>query len=145
MNKEPMPEILSKLISEVGKLYRTDETRVYLTGFSYGGTCTWQIAEQIPDRFAAIVPISARAMEDPAKTARILKDVAVYTGCGTAEWSMPMCKQMRDAFEASGHPRFVYRQFEGGTHWSYPLIYTDPEFWKWLLAQRRTIKATTRP
>lgn len=145
MTKAPMPEIFSKLITEVGKLYRTDETRIYLTGFSYGGTCTWQIAEQIPDRFAAVVPLSTRATEDPAKTATLLKNIGVYTGCGTNEWSTPFCQTMRDAFTASGHPRFVYRQFEGGTHWCYPMIYTDPEFWNWLFAQRRPVKPTTRP
>ena len=34
-----------------------DKERIYLTGFSMGGTGTWMLAMADPDRFAAIAPI----------------------------------------------------------------------------------------
>lgn len=143
---DPMPAVLAELVQAVGRAYRTDQDRVYLTGFSYGGTCAWKIAEQLPERFAAVVPLSSRETADPAKTAQTLKDVGVYVACGTNDWSPPFCGKMRDAFVAGGHAKFVYRQIEGGTHWCYPIVYTDPQFWEWLFAQRRTrAGAATRP
>ena len=133
----PMPQVISELATQVCKAYRTDEERVYLTGFSYGGTCTWLIAEQMPHRYAAIVPISSRATPNPLQTAQTLKDLPIYTGCGTEEWSTPFCQKMADALKTSSHPNFVFQIVPNGTHWSYPVIYTNPAFMDWLLAQRR--------
>jgi predicted peptidase len=142
----PMPAVLAELVTQVEKAYRTDQDRVYLTGFSYGGTCAWMLAEQMPSRCAAVVAISSRATEDPARTAAALKDVGVYVACGTNEWSPPYCRKMRDALVAGGHAKMMYREIEGGTHWCYPIVYTDPQFWEWLFAQRRTrAGAATRP
>ena len=140
----PMPQIISELATQVCKAYRADEDRVYLTGFSYGGTCTWQIAEQMPHRFAAIVPISSRATANPIQTAQTLKDLPIYTGCGTNEWATSTCQKMVDALKTTAHPNFVFQIVPNGTHWSYPVIYTNPAFWDWLLAQRRK-PATTQP
>jgi predicted peptidase len=133
----PMPQVISELATQISKVYGTDDDRVYLTGFSYGGTATWQVAEQLPRRFAAIVPLSARATADPAKTVQTLKDVPIYLGCGTKEWALPFCRQMHEALKAGGHPNFISRIIPDGTHWCYPAIYTDPQFMDWLLAQKR--------
>jgi len=141
----PMPQIISELIGQIQKAYRTDEQRVYLTGFSYGGSCTWCIAEQFPRQYAAIVPISARATDNPALTSKALRDVPVFLACGTDEWALPECRRMRDALQAAKHPNFKYHEIPGGTHWCYGTIYTDPKFWDWLLAQKRAATATTRP
>ena len=129
----PMPEIIAETIKEVSKAYRVDSRRIYLTGFSYGGTSTWQLAEAMPNQFAAIVPIAGRATAAPAITAATLKDVGVYLACGTADGMLPQVRAMRDALAAAGHARMVYREIMDGTHWCYAVVYTDPEFWQWLL------------
>lgn len=142
---EPMPRVLAELVTEIAKAYRVDDDRVYLTGFSYGGTATWLVAEQTPQRYAAIAPLSCRTTTDPAQTPRTLKDVAVYLACGQAEWSLPFCRKMNDAFVADGHQPYVFRVIPDGSHWCYPKVYGDPEFWNWLLAQKRKPVAGTRP
>ena len=45
-----IPPLLDRLITQLAKAYHADEDRVYLTGFSYGGTSTWRVALQTPGR-----------------------------------------------------------------------------------------------
>ena len=139
-----MPQIVAGLVDAIAAKYRIDQQREYLTGFSYGGTCTWRIAEQVPDQFAAIVPISTRAMRDPPATIDRLWSIPIYLVSGSQEWATPTCKTMADALKSEEHPDYVYRIIEGGNHFSYPEIYQDPRFWDWLFARKRST-ATTQP
>lgn len=134
---QPMPQIIAELATQVGKAYRTDPERTYLTGFSYGGTSCWMVAEQVPGRFAAIAPISSRNTPDPMQTAQRLKGVPIYLACGKQEWAYATCEMMKGALEKTQHPDYVYRIVSDGTHWCYPTIYNDAEFWKWLFSKKR--------
>ena len=141
-NEKPMPQILAAFITQVAKAAHADEDRVYLTGFSYGGSSTWEIALQVPERFAGIVPLDGRATHDPAVDVQKLKDVAIYESVGSDDPDfMQDSKRMRDALLAMKHSRFIYHLVQGGNHWCYGSVYNDPEFWKWLLAQRRPSKS----
>jgi predicted peptidase len=133
----PMPQVLAELATQVGNAYHTDDDRVYLTGFSAGGLATWQVAAQTPKRFAAIVPLSCRTTDDPAKTVQALKDVPIYLGTGTEDWALESCQQWHEALKAGGHSNFVFHITPGGTHWAYHSIYTDPQFMDWLFSQKR--------
>ena len=134
---EPMPQVLAELATQVGKAYHADNDRVYLTGFSAGGLGTWQVAEQTPKRWAAIVPLSCRLSDDPAKTVQALKDMPIYLGTGTEDWALDFCQQWQEALKLAGHANFVFHITPGGTHWAYHSIYTDPQFMDWLFAQKR--------
>jgi predicted peptidase len=46
------------LLDEILANYQVDATRVSLTGWSMGGYGVWWIAKAMPDRFAALVPVS---------------------------------------------------------------------------------------
>ena len=50
-------DVLVALLDELVETLRIDEDRIYVTGLSMGGYGTWALAEAIPDRLAAIVPI----------------------------------------------------------------------------------------
>jgi len=141
----PMPQIIAELVRAVARAYHADEQRIYLTGFSYGGSCTWRIAEQTPLLWAAIIPLSGRPTDNPARTIETLKNVAIYLACGTNEWALPECRKMHDALEAGKHPNFKYHEIPGGTHWCYGTTYTDPKFWDWLFAQKRKTLAAMPP
>jgi predicted peptidase len=134
----PVPRLIDALIGQIAKAYGADETRVYLTGFSYGATFTWRMALALPHRFAAIVPVDGRATPDPARDALKLQDVAIYQVIGSDDAGfLPEAQRMRTALEAAKHPKYIYHVIQGGTHWSYAAVYTDPAFWTWLLAQHR--------
>ena len=138
---QPVPQILAEFITQVAKAGRGDEDRVYLTGFSYGGSSTWEIALQVPDRFAGIVPVDGRSTRNPTADVQKLKDVAIYQSVGSDDPDfIPDAKRMSDALISMKHARFIDHKVQGGNHWCYGSVYTDPEFWKWLFAQRRKSK-----
>ena len=146
MHIAPMPQVLAALMDSIAAAYRIDTDRTYLTGFSYGGTQVWQIAEQLPSRFAAIVPVSGRATPDPAKSALILAHTPAYISCGEIDFFFPgQCAKMHEALLAAGHSDLVFRPVPGGNHFSYCAIYTDPEFYTWLFSKRLSIRPATRP
>lgn len=51
-------EKVDAALEEVVSKYRVDRSRIYVVGFSRGGFGAWALAEQFPDKFAAIVPIA---------------------------------------------------------------------------------------
>lgn len=54
-------EAIRQLLDEVVEQYNVNKNRIYLTGLSRGGNGTWGLASEIPDRFAAIIPIAGTA------------------------------------------------------------------------------------
>ena len=49
-----------RVVEEMKEHYPVDESRVYLYGYSMGGSGAWTIATHYPDGFAAAVVISGR-------------------------------------------------------------------------------------
>ena len=142
----PLSDVIVQEINWVEKNYRADPERCYLTGFSYGGSSTWAMAEQFPERFAAIVPLSAREAPNPEHAPEILKNMGVWCGVGSDDGEFKdACGKMNDIFTAAKHPNFHYSFIKGGQHHCYQSIYGNPELWKWLLAQRRKVTAENPP
>ena len=54
---EVVEQDLLNMLTNVQQQYRTDQSRIYLTGLSYGGFGTWFMASKHPDVFAAIAPV----------------------------------------------------------------------------------------
>jgi len=134
----PMSGVVVEIINWLEKHYRMDPNRVYLTGFSYGGTSTWHVAQQFPERFAAIIPLSARLAPNPEQSPEILQNVGVWSGVGENDGDFfNSCKQMSNIFTKANHPNYHFTVIKGGGHHCYQSIYGDPELWKWLLEQKR--------
>ena len=51
-------EKVEAVLEEVMSKYRVDRARFYVVGYSRGGFGAWALAEQFPQKFAAIVPIA---------------------------------------------------------------------------------------
>ena len=64
-----------RALDEVMKHFKTDPNRVYLTGFSIGGICTWELGAKSPERWAALVPVAGRSY--PQWTRKV-KDIPVW-------------------------------------------------------------------
>ena len=134
----PMSGVIIELINWIEKNYRMDPDRVYLTGFSYGGACTWAVAQQFPERFAAIVPLSARLAPQPELSPEILKNIGVWCAVGQNDGDFfSSCNKMAEIFTAAKHPNFHFNIIKNGNHHCYQSTYGNPDFWKWLLAQKR--------
>ncbi|MCX7803766.1 MAG: dienelactone hydrolase family protein [Planctomycetota bacterium] len=113
-----------------------DPGRVYCTGFSMGGIGTWSLALAAPDLFAAIAPISAKALEPELARAR-LSHLPVWIVVGEndgpyTEGSLIMAK----ALEGSC-PRPILTVVPGEGHLVCRLYYGDVGFYRWFLGHAR--------
>lgn len=130
------PDVLNALVDQIIKDYRVDKDRVYVTGLSMGGFGTWSLAAAHPEKFAAIAPICGGG--DPAD-ARVLAKLPIWVFHGAKDTSVPLKKseEMVKAIKAvGGNPRFTVYPEAGHDAWTE--TYNNPEFYDWLLAQKRT-------
>jgi predicted esterase len=127
------------LVDEVLAKYRVDPDRVYLTGLSMGGFGAWAETIAHPERFAAVAPICAGG--NPEQVAR-MKQVPTWVFHGAKDSVVPlsMGQEMVDALKAAGGTvRFTI--YPDADHDSWTETYSDPEFYEWLLGQRRASAA----
>jgi predicted peptidase len=129
------PDVLNALLDTVIKDYRVDKNRVYLTGLSMGGYGTWSLAAAYPQKFAAIAPIcGGGSPEDAVKLAKL--PIWVFHGAKDPTVPLKRSEEMVEAIKAAGgHPKFTIYPDAGHDSWT--ATYDNPEFYQWLLAQRR--------
>jgi predicted peptidase len=51
---------VNALLDTVLAHYAIDKTKIAVTGYSMGGTGSWQLAEKFPERFSAAIPVASR-------------------------------------------------------------------------------------
>jgi predicted peptidase len=123
------------ILTEVQKEYKADPKRTYLAGLSMGGSGTWSLAAQDPQRWAAIVPICGRG--DP-KTAAAIKAIPCWGFQGDADRAalVGATRQMMNAlWAAGGHPN--YTEYPGVGHNSWDQAYGTHYLYEWLLKHKR--------
>lgn len=109
---------------------------MYLTGLSVGGYGTWLLAAAHPEKFAAIAPICGGG--NPAD-ARKLAKLPTWVFHGAKDPTVPLkrSEEMVEALKAAGaYPKFTVYPEAGHDSWT--ATYDNPEFYQWLLAQKRT-------
>lgn len=135
-----------EVLAEAQRIFKTDTTRIYLTGHSMGGHGTWFLGTTYPSKFAAIAPCAGypdistygsgkgddmhrrnplfEPFERSASAGRILAlsrnltQSGVYIHHGSADNVVPP-EQARIMREELGrfHTDFCYHEFPGGEHW----------------------------
>lgn len=128
-------DFLSALLDEIVDDFRVDEDRIYVTGLSGGGTATWNLALEYPRRFAAIAPICGRGIPEGAKR---IKHLPAWVFHGARDRLRPVraSEEMVEALRAvGGNVRFTVYPDAGHDSWTE--TYNNPEFYEWLLAQKR--------
>ena len=145
-SSEPMPAstsdqmnvalgILDRVLAE----YPTDADRVYLTGLSMGGYGSWDLAERMPERFAALAPICGGGNVERADR---LVNIPTWAWHGDKDPAVPVARsrEMIAAIEkAGGHPK--YTELPGVAHNSWIQAYHDPNgLLPWMFAQVRAAK-----
>jgi len=126
---------LMALLEEIEKKHRVDKNRIYLTGLSMGGFGTWKLAASHPEKFAAIAPICGGG--DPA-TAVNLKNMPMWVFHGARDSVVPesfSAKMIEAVKKAGGKPKYTVYPKAGHDSWS--KTYSNPEFYKWMLAQKK--------
>jgi pimeloyl-ACP methyl ester carboxylesterase len=90
--------IVEALLLEVQRTYNVDTNRVYLTGFSNGGTGTIELGVRWPDRFAAIASLMGAGLDTPSGTKLPLQnlyDVPVLFVHGDKDLRIPASSSQR--------------------------------------------------
>jgi predicted peptidase len=126
---------LVQLLDDVLAKHAVDPNRQYVTGLSMGGSGTWQLSAAQPQRFAAIAPICGRADLDSAPKIKHIP-TWVFHGAKDSPASVEHNKAIVAALKAAGgEPKFTLYPDAGHDSWTES--YNNPEFYTWLLAQRK--------
>lgn len=128
------PIELMALLDEVISKHKVDQRRIFVTGLSMGGFGTWRLAAYSPSRFAAIAPICGGGEPYWARSFAKLPTWAFH---GAKDVGVPVrrSQEMIDAMVARGGTPKLTIYPEAG-HDSWTETYANPEFYKWLLAQK---------
>ena len=138
--------------------FHGDPSRVYLTGYSAGGNGTWYLASHHPERFAALVVISAFVSEFRGKTsgvlypaiapksatdpyvyvARQVSTIPIWIFHGAADKTVPVeeSRNMVKALKATG-ANVQYSELSGVEHNAWDAAYDRADLIQWMLRQSR--------
>jgi len=123
---------LDAITQQVLENYRIDEHRLYITGLSRGGFGTWEYAVTYPNRFAAVVPISAR---DVAAVER-LRNTPVWIFHGDLDDGVPwqgaqfMYHRLRNVSD-----KVQFTLYSNVGHWAWQPAYHSEDLWQWIFSQ----------
>jgi predicted peptidase len=140
---------LDGLMAEIGKLYRLDSSRLYLTGLSMGGEASYRYAAHRPNTFAAVAPFAAfdarfnpgaldegySPIEGPLEKIKGLPILAIH---GADDVVVPLSAATRTAeeFREAG-AKIEFRVLKDRDHDVWTDSYLDPGFYEWLLRHKR--------
>ncbi len=132
------PVELIALLDHIVATYKVDEDRIYVTGLSMGGFGTWSLAAYRPDRFAAIAPICGGGEIYWAKN---LARLPVWAFHGGKDRGVPpeRSERMVEAINKEGGNAKLTIYPDAG-HDAWTETYNNPEFYQWLLKQKRSAK-----
>jgi predicted peptidase len=142
-----------------------DPARVYVTGFSMGGTGAYRIAYRWPTRFAALVAVAGRVDTSDAATysdrdkeldrranpfvsaadpfaalAARIRHLPMRIFHGDADETVPVdqSRRLAAALQAAGAKNVRYDEYAGANHVAAAeKAYGDEALFAWLFAQRR--------
>lgn len=129
---------LVALLDGLEAKYKVDRDRIYVTGLSMGGFGTFSLAARIPGRLAAIAPICGGG---DLRTAANFAELPAWIFHGAKDTTVPLAysQHMFDAVrKLGGEPKFTI--YPNADHDSWTETYNNPEFYEWLLAQKRVSK-----
>ncbi|MDZ4288307.1 MAG: prolyl oligopeptidase family serine peptidase [Prosthecobacter sp.] len=131
------PHGVKAVTDHLAATLRVDRDRIYLTGLSLGGFGTWETAMEYPQTYAAIAPICGGAGVRWTMAERI-KHLPAWIFHGDADKAVPVenSNKIHDALKKVGAP-VKLTIYPGVAHDSWTTTYDNPEFWEWLLAQKR--------
>ncbi len=143
---EPMPakpshqmQVAVTCLDQVLAEKPVDLDRVYLTGLSMGGYGSWDLAERMPEIFAAVAPICGGGDDQRADR---LVHLPIWAWHGDKDPAVPVVRsrEMIAAIEkAGGHPK--YTELPGVGHDSWVQAYQSPDgVLPWMFAQKREQK-----
>ncbi len=124
----------ASLLDEVGKEYRIDKSRVYITGYSMGGYGTWSAISRFPDLFAAAAPLAGGGNEKTICKANKLPIRAYHGDKDNVIPHSESVKLVSALKKCDGNAELT--TIEGGNHGIWMAIFQDAKFFEWLLQHK---------
>lgn len=126
---------LMTLIQSLSDALPIDESRLYLTGSSMGGSGAWYLGTEHPGVFAAIVPLCGGG--DPGKAAA-LKETPLWAFHGDKDEDVPIerSRSMVEAIKAAGGTKVEFSILAGEGHLIAGGVYAKPELHEWIFKQK---------
>lgn len=129
---------LLKMINNVQHDYRTDSTRLYLTGLSYGGFGTWFTASKHPEMFAAIAPVVGWGHPDlVAPIAQYNVPVWAFAGGRDTSIDKKFFYAGLNKLEELGAKEVRFTIEEDLGHDTWKRVYASDAIYNWLLAHKK--------
>ncbi|MCQ1574948.1 alpha/beta fold hydrolase [Neorhizobium galegae] len=131
----PIEKVEAALEEAISK-YRVDRSRIYVVGYSRGGFGAWAMAEQFPQKFAAVVPIAGGGNRH--YLSRTNEKAAFWVFHGTDDDvillsdSVIMYERLK-ALKRDARLSVLEGVDHSDIEWA---ALNDPELWDWLLKQR---------
>jgi Predicted peptidase len=127
------------LVNDLIARHPIDASRVYVMGFSMGGSGAWDMLMRHPGVFAAGIPITG--VGDVSR-ASLLADTSIWAFHGELDEVSP-ARNGRLMFEALKKygKKVRYTEYKGVGHGSVGPALEEPELFPWLFAQRRPDRA----
>ncbi len=148
------PDNITAVLNDMERRYRVDTTRIYLTGYSAGGSGTFTALTDnmaLTRRFAAAVPMSPTTLNDE-NIARLKMIADAKVGCwafaGKGELHFLMdTRRYIDSIKKYNDTLALLTVHDGG-HCCFKAFY-DPNYrvngmniYEWMLKHQRTVSAT---
>jgi predicted peptidase len=133
--ESPASLMTFEVIEQLKASYSIEPERLYVTGYSMGGSGTWDFVTRHPRIFAAAVPVTG--VNDPSR-ASTLSGLSVWAfhgekdGVSPVENTRTMVRRLR---ELGAEIRFSELPNVG--HDSNRFVYHDLDLYRWMLSQRR--------
>lgn len=127
-------EKLVKFVPEMSEKYSIDTDRMYLTGLSMGGRCTWKLALAMPDSFAAIAVVCGRTNTYEFDTIRNMP-VWMFHGAQDATVSFDNVNKILGELHANDHRYYKVTVFPQQGHDIWDEVYDRQDVYDWLLSQ----------
>lgn len=129
---------LLSILDMVKRDFRVDESRIYISGLSYGGFGTWYMASAYPDLFAAANPIVGWG--DPDLMAPIAQSqIPIWCFAGGRD---PVIHVENfypgiNKLEELGHKNIRFTVEEDMSHDVWTRVYAGDDIYKWLLSHKK--------
>jgi predicted peptidase len=130
-----------ELIAMVDRTVREfggDARHVYLTGLSYGGFGTWDLAAKHPEKFAAVAPVVGYGHPDhAAPIAKAQLPVWCFSGGRDPVVRASFFYAVFEKLEALGHKSVRLTNHEDLGHFTWVRVYGGDDLYDWFLTKSR--------
>ncbi|MEO2053445.1 MAG: PHB depolymerase family esterase [Allomuricauda sp.] len=130
-------EAIKQLLDTVVKENRVDESRIYLTGLSRGGSAAWEMATQYPNTFAAMAVVCGMAPLPYAHWIDKSMPIWVFHGEKDDVIGVEESDNMVEKLKDMGYD-VQYTRYKDAGHTIWGRAYTTDSLYTWMAKQKRT-------